>query len=473
MAAPARPTEAGGTEASEPGTRRPWLGLGLLLALCAVYVALAGLAAVPDSRLVLATAGGSPEWLLGPLSFLGLGAASGPAAGPLYYAGLCLALALYAGVLALAASISRRAAVLAVVSLHLLFALAPPLLSQDVFSYIAYARLGVVHGLSPYTHAPLDIPSDPVFGFAGSKDAVSVYGPLFTLLTYPLAPLGVPAALWLLKAVAALSSLGIVALVWRGAESLGRDPRLAALFVGLNPDVLVHVVGGAHNEALVMLLVTAGLVAFIAGRASSAAVLATAAAGLKASAGLVVPFLIVGAAQAGKRDGPSARGSSHERRRPGASASSLLRPAATALATAGLIALMGLLGFGREALDALDLINSNQGRSSRFSLPYKTAQGLAAIGPGDRLDYRSGVRLAYALGFGVTFLVLLWRTWRGADPIRMAGWATLAILLASAWLVPWYLLWLLPLAALAHDSRLRWATVAFTAWTLAIAIPFT
>ena len=467
MAAPARPTR--GLE----GARHPRLGLGLLLALSAVYVALAALAAAPGSELVLATGGGSPTWLLGPLSVLGIGAASGPLAGPLYYAGLCVALVLYAGVLALATSISRRAAVVAVVSLHLLFALAPPLLSQDVFSYIAYARLGVEHGLNPYTHAPLDIPGDPVYGFAGSKDAVSVYGPLFTLLTYPLSPLGVPAALWLLKAVAALASLGIVALVWRGATALGLDPRLGALFVGLNPDVLVHVVGGAHNEALVMLLVTAGLVAYTAGRASSAAALATAAAGLKASAGLVVPFLIVGAAQPARRGGPSARGSSHERRRPGARASSLLRPAAAALATAAAIALIGVVGFGREALDALDLINSNQDRSSRYSLPYKTAQGLAAIGPGDRLDYRSGVRLAYALGFAVTFAVLLWRTWRGADPILMAGWATLAILLASAWLVPWYLLWLLPQAALAGERRLLWASVIFTGWTLAIAIPFT
>ena len=467
MAAPARPTRG-----FEPGTRHPRLALGLLLALCAVYVPLAALAATPGSKLVLATAGGSPAWLLGPLSFLGAGAASGPLAGPLYYAGLCVALVLYAGVLAFAVSISRRAAVLAVVSLHLLFALAPPLLSQDVFSYIAYARLGVEHGLNPYTHAPLDIPGDPVYGFAGSKDAVSVYGPFFTLLTYPLAPLGVPAALWILKAVAALASLGIVALVWHGATALGHDPRLGALFVGLNPDVLVHVVGGAHNEAPVMLLVAGGLVAFIVGRASGAAALATAAASLKASAGLVVPFMVLGAASSGRRGGPTARGSSHERRRPGARASSLLRPAATALATAAAIAAIGFVGFGREALDALDLINSNQGRSSRYSLPYKTAQALAAIGPGDRLDYRSGVRLAYALGFAVVFLVLLWRTWRGADPILMAGWATLAILLASAWLVSWYLLWLLPLAALSGDPRLMVTTVAFTAWTLAIAIPF-
>jgi hypothetical protein len=53
----------------------------------------------------------------------------------------------------------------------------------------------------------------------------------------------------------------------------------------------------------------------------------------------------------------------------------------------------------------------------------------------------------------------------------MAGWATLAILVASAWLVPWYVLWLLPLAALANDRRLWWATLALCAWMLPIAIP--
>ena len=443
-----------------PGRRRRGerLSPALLLGLCAVYLPLAALPAAPGSVLVLATAGGSPAWLLGPLASFGSGAAAGPRAGVAFYSGLCLALVLYAGVLARATALSRFHLVAAIGGLHVLFALAPPLLSQDVFSYIAYARLEVVHGLNPYTHPPLDIPGDPVFGFAGSKDAVSVYGPLFTLLTEPLAGIGVPGALWVLKATMALASLGIVALVWRGASALGADPRPAAATVGLNPDVLVHVVGGAHNEALVMLLVTAGVVAYAGGRPRGGASLATVAAGLKASAGLVLPFLVLGAGRA-RRRGMNA----------------LHAPVGVAMAAAAVtaaIALVGLVGFGREALDAFDLINSNQGRSSRFSFPYKTAQLLGALGPGDRLDYRSGVRVAYGLAFLATFAALAWRTWRGADPIAMAGWATLAILVASAWLVPWYLLWLLPLAALADDRRLLWASVALTAWTLAIAIPF-
>ena len=432
---------------SSAAVSRSHVGSIALGALCAVYLLLAALPAAPGSNLVLATVGGSPDWLLGPLRFLGLAGADGPLAGPLFYAGLWVSLLLYALVLVRWADIPRRVAVGAIVALHALFLLAPPLLSQDVFSYIAYARLGVEHGLDPYTHAPVDIPSDPVFGYAGSKGAESVYGPLFTLLSYALAPLGVAGAFWVLKVVMALASLGVVALVWRAAERLGRDPVMPAMFVGLNPHLLVHVVSGAHNEALVVLLTTAGLLAFVSGRAATSTALATVAAALKASAALVVPYLALGA-----------------RGRFRASV------AGAVAAAAGILAL-ALIGFGTNALEALSLLSSNQDRTSRFSFPYKTAQLLGAVLPGDRLDYRDAVRTLYALGFAAVAAFTLWRTWRGADAIAMAGWATLAILVASAWLVPWYALWLLPLAALAGDRRLLWGTVALSAWMLAIAVP--
>jgi hypothetical protein len=92
--------------------------------------------------------------------------------------------------------------------------------------------------------------------------------------------------------------------------------------------------------------------------------------------------------------------------------------------------------------------------------------------PGDRLDYRDAVRVAFAVAFAAVFLCLLWRTWRGlTTAIDAIGWATLAILLASAWLVPWYILWLLPFAALSRDRRLQLATLALCAWMLPIAVP--
>ena len=444
MSAPTRRV----ARAPAAATTAPGAGVLALALLCLVYGALALLWAEPGSDVVLATAGGSPDWLLGPLRLAGQPFADGPLSGPLFYAGLWLALLLYGAVLLRAREISPRLALGAIGGLHLLFLLAPPLLSQDVFSYIAYARLGVEHGLSPYAHAPLDIPADPVFPYAGSKDAVSVYGPAFTLLTYPLAPLGVPAAFWVLKLVAAAASLGIVALVWRACRRLGRDPVAPALFVGLNPHVLVHVVAGAHNEALVMLVATAGVVLFlVGGREAGGTALTTAASALKASAALAVPYLVAGARR--------------------------LRPAlAAAAATALGIAALAFAGFGADALDALGLLSSNQERTSRFSFPYKTAELLGALLPGDRLDYRDAVRLAWAAAFACVAAWLLWRTWRGRiAPVAAAGWATAAVLVASAWLVPWYALWLLPLAALAGDRRLWLAAFALSAWMLAIAVP--
>jgi hypothetical protein len=169
--------------------------------------------------------------------------------------------------------------------------------------------------------------------------------------------------------------------------------------------------------------------------------------GIKASAGLVVPFFVLG---------------SRERWR-----YSLV----LALGVLAAIAVLALAVFGTHALDALGFLNSNQERTSRWSFPYKTAQLFGAVLPGDRLDYRTPVRAVYGAAFGIACLWLLWRTWRGADPMRAAGWATFAILVASAWLVPWYALWLLPLAALAFDRRLAVASLALCAWMLVIAVP--
>ena len=409
---------------------------------------MAALPATAGSKIVLATSGGSPGWLLGPLRFAGIDAARGRLAGPLFYAALWVALILYVVVLRSAAGIGARLAITAIVAMHLVFLLAPPLLSHDVFSYIAYARLGVAHHLDPYEHSPLAIAGDPGFTHAGSVRAVSAYGPLFTLATYPLSPLGVPAAFWILKVVASLASLGIVWAVWRIAERLGRDALFAAVAVGLNPVVLVHVVGGAHNEALTVLLTMIGVLLWVGTRRAAGVVVATVAAGVKASAGLVVPFLIAG-----------------DRQR-------ALRLLGAAAATLVALALVAVAAFGTSALDAFSLIGDNQGRSSRYSLPYKTAQLLGALLPGTRLDYRDPVRLAFALAFAAVFLWLLWRVWRGLiQALDAIGWATLAILVASAWLVPWYILWLLPFAALSRDRRLQIATLAMCAWVMVIAIP--
>ncbi len=51
--------------------------------------------------------------------------------------------------------ISKRWAIALVAALQLIVFAGPILLSTDVFSYIAYARMGVEHGLNPYLHGPV------------------------------------------------------------------------------------------------------------------------------------------------------------------------------------------------------------------------------------------------------------------------------------------------------------------------------
>ena len=48
------------------------------------------------------------------------------------------------------------------------------------------------------------------------------------------------------------------------------------------------------------------------------------------------------------------------------------------------------------------------------------------------------------------------------DWITGAGWATLALLITAGLLVPWYVAWLVPLAALSGDRRLLVAAVLMT-----------
>jgi hypothetical protein len=195
----------------------------------------------------------------------------------------------------------RRFAWSAIVALVAGFALAPVLLSHDVYSYVDYARLGVVHGLDPYLHPPAAAPLDPAYARVTWIDATSAYGPLFTLATYPLAWLPVTGAVAALKATTALSVLAIAVLVARLAPARGVDPLRAAAFVALNPLVLVHVVGGAHNDAIAMLLATIGVAAVLSAREAGGGAALVAAMAIKASTAVITPFALLATRPKGEK----------------------------------------------------------------------------------------------------------------------------------------------------------------------------
>src|SRR5207302_8685984 len=65
--------------------------------------------------------------------------------------------------------------------------------------------------------------------------------------------------------------------------------------------------------------------------------------------------------------------------------------------------------------------------------------------------------------FAMVFAALIWRVWHGKlDWIAGAGWAAVALLVTAGSLLPWYVAWLMPLAALASDRRLWRAALVMT-----------
>jgi len=359
--------------------------------------------------------------------------------------------AAYLGVLLVAPMLGRRLVWGLIVLLVAAFALAPVLLSHDVYSYVDYARLGVVHGLDPYVQPPLAAPHDPAFARVDWTEATSVYGPLFTLATYPLAWLPVGAAVAVLKAVAALSVLGLAAVVGRIAAWRGADPLRAAAFVALNPLVLVHIVGGAHNDGLAMLLALLAVAAILSARELAGGTALIAAVAIKASAAFIAPFALLAVAR------PNPRRPGRVRLR---SAGRLL---AGALLAAAAIALAAQLAFGPDWLSAFGLAGENQGRTSFMSIPITVAR-LTGLDP-------DAIRLvALVLFFTLVLELALW-TWRGFDWVRAAGWTAAGLLLASAWLLPWYLVWVLPLAAISRDRTLQLLALVLTAYQLGARIP--
>jgi alpha-1,6-mannosyltransferase len=342
--------------------------------------------------------------------------------------------AAYAGIIALvaragASAISKRAAIILVAALHAIVFAGPILLSTDVFSYIAYARMGVEHGINPYLHGPTSIAHDPVYFYVGQdwKHVATAYGPLYTLLSYPLAPLGVTGALWGMKLEALLASAGTLALTWHCARRRGLDPVKALLLVGANPLYIIYGLGGAHNDLIMMLLMMAAVSFTLAGRDASAAAAVVAGALVKATVAVLLPFMILS-----KRS---------------------LKPLLGALAALAMGALAGYAVFGIHGIDVVAALNRDAAFVSTDSFATEIAHlfGKPGVFPVDHTLLKAALVLIA--------LHLLWRTWRGYDWVAASGWTLLAISVTSTWLLAWYILWPLPLAVVCRDRRLLAATL--------------
>jgi alpha-1,6-mannosyltransferase len=293
-------------------------------------------------------------------------------------------------------------------------------------------------GLNPYTALPIQADADPAYRYSTWHHLPSPYGPLFTLLTELLSPFGLATAYWIMKAAIGLGALAVAGLTALLARRLGRDPARAVAFVALNPLVLVYGVGGVHNDVLFMALLLAGALLAVQRRELLGGTAWAWAAAIKLSAGLAIPILVAGSARRGRA------------------------AAGVALGGGAMLVITWLAFRGHLPNDA-----AQAKLVAGLSVP--NLLGLAAGRGGLDAQLRGQLDVALVL---VSAGLVLW-TWRTRDWLTAVAWAMALLLVTLGWAMPWYVLWVLPFAALAPSAAPRAAAIALTVFLLAVWAPAT
>jgi hypothetical protein len=138
-----------------------------------------------------------------------------------------------------------------------------PLFSRDVFSYAAQGEM-MSHHINPYHYGPGTLGSGPYVSGVDPLwlNTAAPYGPLFLMLAGWSASLSFHHALFTILLLRLQSVAGVALIAYcvpKLARSFGRDPGPAFVLAVLNPLTLLALVGGAHNDALMVGLLLAGI----------------------------------------------------------------------------------------------------------------------------------------------------------------------------------------------------------------------
>lgn len=314
---------------------------------------------------------------------------------------------------------------------------APLLLSTDAWTYWSYGRIASVHDANPYRDSPSEFPGDPALPYVGAdwRETTSVYGPAFTLASEPVArAVGESAdgAAWTFKVLAALAVLLALGLAVR----LSPRPVFACAFAGWNPLLALHFAGGGHNDAWMAALVLGALALAASGRRAWAGAVWAAAVLVKWVPLIFLPLRALEARRTGRR----------------------LDHRGFAVA-AGLLLALATLRYRFGWLEAFGPLARNANQETSYALPHRL-QGL-------------GVPKELALGLFVAGLVLAYallarEALRGRARLALAS---CALMLAAPWLVVWYVVWAVPLAAAEDDRTAQLVALALCAYLLPQTIP--
>jgi alpha-1,6-mannosyltransferase len=320
---------------------------------------------------------------------------------------------------------------------------APPLFSRDVFSYAAQGEM-TSHHLSPYILGPYSLGSSPYVNPVDPlwQNTPAPYGPLFLYLDGTMAKithhnqLATVVGLRLLEIFAvALIGYGVIML----ARELGRDPGEAFVLSAMNPLVLLTLIGGAHNDAIMAGLLVVGIALAVKRRPVWALVFCSCAAAIKAPAAMGLAYV------AWTWLGPRA------------TLKQRLRPIVSAGLVAG--AVLGvstwLAGFGFGWVK--NLLSNGTVRSwaaPATAIGLATGRALQAIGL-HSISVSSVLSITRFLGLMIAIALAIWLLWhcerRGW--VRSLGLSLLLFVALGPVVQPWYFAWGLVLLAASYQGR--------------------
>ncbi|WP_066897868.1 alpha-(1-_6)-mannopyranosyltransferase A [Mycolicibacterium houstonense] len=340
--------------------------------------------------------------------------------------------------------------------------LSVPLFSRDTYSYLAQGAL-LRDGFDPYVVGPVENPNSLLDNVSPIWTTTTApYGPAFILVAKFVTILvgdDVVAGTMLLR----LCMLpGLLLLIWaapRVARHVGASGAASLWICVLNPLVIVHLMGGVHNEMLMVGLMMAAIALTFAGRPVIGVSLIAVAVAVKATAGLALPFLVwVWMRQLrDKRDMAAVR------------AFAIATAASVLIFVAVFAVLSWLAGVGLGWLTALagsvKIINW-------LTVPTAAANLINAIGglvfP---VNFYAVLEVARIIGILtiVIALPLLWWRYRHTDRQALTGiaLAMVVVVLFVPAALPWYYTWPLAVAAALIQTRPAIAAVAgFSTWIM-------
>ncbi|MEU1269778.1 polyprenol phosphomannose-dependent alpha 1,6 mannosyltransferase MptB [Streptomyces sp. NPDC005799] len=323
--------------------------------------------------------------------------------------------------------------------------IAPPLFSRDVYSYLAQGAMVDAH-IDVYSNGPAQLGGPladevaPLWQHTGAP-----YGPVFLAVASHLSDLTrgqLPAGLVGMRLVALLGVALMAAALPRLARHSGADPAAALWLGALNPLVLLHLVAGAHNDAIMLGLLGVGLVAALGRWPVLGAVLVTLAALVKAPAALGLAAVVVLQVRAESRPTKAVL--------------------TTGVAAAGTtVAATAVAGTGYGWIGALDTPVSAHNWALTSLLGRATGALLEHLGS----DLAPLALPAWhVLGLAVTVLVIAAIWWRlRPRPVYALGLSLATVAAFGPAIRPWYALWgLFLIAAAAPTTSVRHRVAAVT-----------